>query len=248
MVKFETRDPFPMLPLGSFSRTEAGAHAANADRWLGLKVDAIELTLLNDGSRRPAPQTSGTHQQLWFGLDTRDLQTPYLEIRNILESHLDCTQAQRVVDLGAAYARMAFVIERHFPQTYFRGFEYVGERVLEARRCLVNFGARRSQIDHVDLTSQQFKIPLADIYFIYDYGTPAAIEKTLHDLKRVALQRTSSAPMTIVARGRVCRYAIESRHATWLSKVDPSSPERAVSVYRSNENALSSVARVEPSM
>ena len=124
---------------------------------------------------------------------------------------------------------MAFVIERHFPEMSFVGFEYVGERVTEARRALTAFGAVRSRVDHVDLTSSSFKMPAADVYFIYDYGTPAAIEKTLYDLRRATRGRV----VTIVARGRVCRYAIESRHGAWLAKRNASEPESAVTVYGS---------------
>jgi hypothetical protein len=224
MTRFERRDPFPLIE--SFSKSEALAHAAECDAWLGLRVEEIEARLASGGSLKPAPVTSGGHQQLWFGLAPRDLQTPYLELRRLLNA---VGGSGLVVDLGAAYARMAFVIERHFPEMSFVGFEYVGERVAEARRALAAFGAERSRVDHVDLTSSAFKMPAADVYFIYDYGTPAAIEKTLYDLRRTTRGRL----VTVVARGRVCRYAIESRHASWLAKRDASEPESAVTIYRS---------------
>ena len=224
MIRFERRDPFPIHD--QFSKSEALAHATDCDAWLGLRVDEIESRLAAGGSSKPAPTTSGGHQQLWFGLAPRDLQTPYLELRRLLAS---VGGSGLVVDLGAAYARMAFVIERHYPEMSFIGFEYVGERVTEARRALTAFGAGRSRVDHVDLTSSAFKMPAADVYFIYDYGTPAAIEKTLYDLRRATRGRL----VTLVARGRVCRYAIESRHASWLIKRNPSEAESAVTVYRS---------------
>ncbi len=224
MIRFERRDPFPLIE--EFTKGEALAHAAECDAWLGLRVDEIEARLASGGSAKPAPVTSGGHQQLWFGLAPRDLQTPYLEIRRLLSA---VGGSGLVVDLGAAYARMAFVIERHFPEMSFVGFEYVGERVAEARRALTAFGALRSRVDHVDLTSSAFKMPAADVYFIYDYGTPAAIEKTLYDLRRATRGRM----VIVVARGRVCRYAIESRHSSWLMKKDPLEAESAVTIYRS---------------
>jgi hypothetical protein len=224
MVKFERRDPFPLLK--TFTKSEALSHAADCDQWLGLRIDEIESRLASAGSGRPAPSSSGSVQQLWFGLAPRDLQTPYLELRALLNS---LGSPRTVVDLGAAYARIAFVIERHFSATSFIGFEYVGERVLEARAALARFGAMRSRIEHADLTSASVKIPAADVYFIYDYGTPSAIEKTLHDVRRVSAGRE----ILIVARGRVCRYAIESRHSFWLGKRDPSAGESTVTVYQS---------------
>jgi len=224
MIQFERRDPFPLIE--SFSKSEALAHAADCDAWLGLRVEEIEARLAAGGSARPAPVTSGGHQQLWFGLAPRDLQTPYLELRRLLAS---VGGSGLVVDLGAAYARMAFVIERHFPEMSFVGFEYVGERVAEARRVLSLNGSVRSRVEHVDLTSSAFKMPAADVYFMYDYGTPSAIEKTLYDLRRASRGRL----ITVVARGRVCRYAIESRHSSWLMKRDAEAEESAVTIYRS---------------
>lgn len=228
MVRFERRDPFPFKDEGTFSKSEAKAHAREVDSYLGLRIDAIEARLHSGGSKRPAPDASGEHQQLWFGLDPQDLLTPYLEIRSVLEL-IPRSISAHVVDLGAAYGRMGFVIERHFPHFTFTGYEYVGERVVEGAEALKRFGARRAKLEHADLTSKQFRMPNADIYFIYDYGTPAAIEKTLHDLKRKAGERE----ILIVARGRNVRYAIESKHR-WLEKLLPMASERAITVYRSN--------------
>lgn len=231
MVQFERRDPFPHLAPDSFSKKEARDHSREVDRYLGLNVDQIERQLTASGSSAPAKDASGDHQQLWFGLDPQDLLTPYIEIRATLESLKQdgfFESSKHVVDLGAAYARMGFVIERHFSNVSFTGYEYVGERVFEAARALNKIGAQRSWIEHADLTSSSFQLPFADIYFIYDYGTPKAIEKTLHDLKRIS----SARQILIVARGRACRYSIESRHA-WLRKANPLAPERAITVYRS---------------
>jgi precorrin-6B methylase 2 len=235
MVKFERRDPFPYLPDGSFSKSEARAHAVEADLYLGLRIPEIESKLNQQGSKTPAPDASGEHQQLWFGLDPQDLLTPYLEIRTTLEN-LKLQGKKHVVDLGAAYGRMGFVIERNYPDLLFTGYEYVGERVVEAERALKRFGAKRASVEHADLTSSHFHLPDADVFFIYDYGTPKAIEKTLHDLRKQALKKE----ILIVARGRSCRYSIETRHR-WLSKADALAPERAITVYRS----LLSLNRIE---
>lgn len=237
MVSFERRDPFPNLGEGKFSKSEAKAHASEVDSYLGLRISAIETKLHHAGSKSPAPEASGDHQQLWFGLDPQDLLTPYLEIRTTLES-IDLKNRKHVVDLGAAYGRMGFVIERHFPKLTFTGFEYVGERVVEGAQALKRFGARRATLEHADLTSTKFQIPDADVFFIYDYGTPKAIEKTLYDLRKISLKRE----ILIVARGRNCRYAIESKHP-WLLKADPGAPERAITIYQSQE--LSALRRIE---
>lgn len=230
MPRFEARDPFPLL--SRFSASEARDHASEADRWLGMRVDVIEAALARRGSREPAPSTSGDKHQLWFGLSPRDLLTPYLEIRRCLSS-LNLTPGMTVVDLGAAYGRMGFVLHRHEPGVRFVGYEYVGERVREGRRALDRFGAALAELHHADLTSPSLELTAADVYFLYDYGTPKAIEKTLHDLRRVSSKKS----ITIVARGRACRYAIESRHP-WLAKRNPLAPEDAITVYVSSPRAV----------
>ena len=230
MPRFEARNPFPLQ--AEFSLNEARDHAMEADRWLGLRVDVIEASLARQGSRDPAPQTSGDKHQLWFGLSPRDLLTPYLEIRLML-SELCLKPGMTVIDLGAAYGRMGFVLHRHEPGVRFIGYEYVGERVREGRVALDRFGAELAELHHADLTASVFKVAKADVYFLYDYGTPKAIEKTLFDLCRIARER----PITIVARGRTCRYAIESRHS-WLAKADPLAPEAAITIYRSVDRSL----------
>ena len=240
MVRFERRDPFPFKDEGTYSKSEAKAHAREVDAYLGLRIDAIESRLNQAGSKRPAPDASGDHQQLWFGLDPQDLLTPYLELRSTLEAVSVLRGSGHVVDLGAAYGRMGFVIERHFPAMSFTGYEYVGERVLEGAEALNRFGAKRSRLEHADLTSRGFKLPTADVYFIYDYGTPTAIERTLFALKKLAETRE----VLIVARGRHSRYAIESKHR-WLAKLNPLAGERPITIYRS---LASSFDRVEASV
>lgn len=205
----------------------ARSHAALVDRWLGLRTDEIEFRLHEIGSRERAPDASGEKQQLWFGLDVQALLTPYCELRSLL-AKLELQPGMRVVDLGAAYGRMGFVIERHHPGVTFLGYEFVGERVREGRRVYREKGLVRSRLEHADLASPRFQPEGADVYFIYDYGSLKAIEKSLHDLRRLSSDRN----VHIVCRGRHTRYLISSRHP-WLSKAFPAEPEGAITVYRS---------------
>ena len=124
---------------------------------------------------------------------------------------------QSIVDLGAGYGRMGFVIARHFPDVRFVGYEYVAERVNEGKRCLNLAGAPpHIALQQADLSHFGFRPESADFYFIYDYGTRAAISKTLDDLKRVARNRS----IVVIGRGRASRDAIE-REQPWLSGTVP---------------------------
>jgi hypothetical protein len=234
MLSFERRDPFPLLPLPLHSTGAIRTHSVAVDQWLGLRIDEIEMKLNRTGSRSPAPDASSARQNLWFGLDPQDLLTPYLEIRDVLE-RLELQAGEVVVDLGAAYGRMGFVMARCFPGSVFVGYEFVGERVVEGRERLKFFGAGNARLFHADLTSKEFQLPAAAHYFIYDFGTDSAIETVLARLYRAS--RRSS--FKVVARGRRAQYAIDANHP-WLKRSNSQSPT-SYSIYESRVDAVASV-------
>jgi hypothetical protein len=202
---FNHLDPFPLLPDGSYSYSEAQEHAQEVDAYLGLKTEEIEDMLLQRGMPRD--------RELWIGLPVKSLLTPYAEIRSVL-AKINPEPGSTVVDLGAGYGRMAFVIGAHHPNIRFVGYEYVLERVREAQRCLAKFDYRNVEMIRADLAAPDFELPDAQTFFIYDFGRRAEIEKTLQDLR--ALARTRN--ITVVGRGRATRDLIEKQHP-WLSDV-----------------------------
>lgn len=216
MLRFESRDPFPLMAFGSVSYADEQAHAFQADAWLKLNVGSAERLLVDRGCRMSAPDNSGETQELWFGLAASSLLTPYIEIRRTLDA-VGVRPGFTVVDLGAAYGRMGFVIARCYPGAKFVGYEYAGERVQEGARALRAFEwTERDLVKllHADVASPAFVPEPADAYFIYDFGTDKAIEKALHDLRRSSQSR----PFTLIARGSRCRARIEARHP-WLQRV-----------------------------
>lgn len=224
MLEFDPRDPFPLLAEDSHEYHAEQEHAALVDSWLGLATEATE---------RAVGVTPG--QQNWAGLPIQALMTPYTELRFILEQ-LKPQPGETVIDLGAAYGRMGFVMARHFPKARFVGFELDRSRVEEGRRALERFlatsgapeGAIRLEV--ADLESPLFRMPQAEYYFIYDYGTRAAIEKTLDDLRLVARHQA----VTVIGRGRSARDTIE-RSQPWLSQVAEPEHFDHFSIYRSKE-------------
>lgn len=220
--RFDPADPYPLAP--GITDREAMAHAAQVDRWLGFELESVETAL----RARLGESRLGDPQEFWVGLNVQSLLTPYTEIREILD-RLAVRPGQRVVDLGAGYARMAFVIGRCHPEVAFTGYEFVPERVAEAERVLAPWGWEpRCRVERADLSAPEFRPVEADHYFLYDYGTRPAVEKTLEDLRAVAARR----PITVVGRGRLSRDAIERRHP-WLAQVVAPEHFRNYSVYRS---------------
>ena len=221
MLVFDPNDPFPLLT-APVPYAEAQAHSERADAWLGLKPAAIEARL-----RSSAAVTSPDHN-LWLHLPIQAMLTPYTELRWVL-ARLNPEPGATIVDLGAGYARLAFVLQRHWPEVNFIGYELAAARLEEARRVLHGLGlAPRIQLLVADLCAADFTPPDAAAYFLYDYGTRAAIAKTLGDLRTIARRR----PIILVGRGRATRDAVE-RGEPWLSDVVAPEHLGNFSIYRS---------------
>ncbi|MGZ3688293.1 MAG: class I SAM-dependent methyltransferase [Bdellovibrionota bacterium] len=206
MIAFNPSDPFPLLE--ELDHAAAKRHAKEADVFFGLRAEAVEAEIL-------ATQKPEADQELWVGLPLQSLQTPYLELRQIL-SRLAPAPGATLVDLGAAYGRMALVMARHFPEVRFVGYERVGARVREGVRWLKANGIAAPGLFEADLSAPGFSPEAADFYFLYDYGSASAIRKTLSDLRGLAQAR----PITVVARGRRSRDLIEHEEP-WLTEIVP---------------------------
>lgn len=214
MIDFELKNPFPLLE--SYSYEAAKKHAALVDNWLGFKIQNVESTFSRD------LQTE--HQQeLWIGLDPQAMLTPYLEIRTMLD-WVQPIEGDTIAELGAGYARMAHVIKAHYPNVFYKGYEYVEARVIEARRVLGEDSF--CEIIHADLTDDLFQLPKASVYFIYDFGSQSGIRKILKSLQSLA----RSHAFKVIGRGRATRQIIE-REEPWLSQVVPPRHHSQFSVY-----------------
>lgn len=218
MIDFKDSDPYPLLAFDSYTYQDAKDHAVLVDDWLGFDCELAE------GSVRPA---AGSAPQTWSHLSTQSFQTPYVEIRGILDL-LNPKNGEIIVDLGAAYGRMGFVLARHYPQTRFYGFEIESARVQEAQRVMSEHNIDPSSMVAMDLTRPTFKLPKANYYFIFDYGHELDVRKTLDDLKEIARQH----PIEVIARGRLSRALIHSDHP-WLFAVNEPRHFAHFSIYRS---------------
>lgn len=214
MRVLDPNNPFPFWEENSYA--EEKEYSAAADAWLGLRISEIEAAL-------PPPRE---FEQNWASKGADIFLTPYTELRRIAES-LSLKAGDTVVDLGAGYGRLGFVLERHFPGVTFVGYELVPERVREGNRVLNAHGCKNAELLTADLTKI---IPVAaPFYFLYDYGTRGAIEKTLGDLRGISAKQG----ITLVGRGRAVRDAVEKRHP-WLGEVVAPEHHAHYSIYRSS--------------
>jgi hypothetical protein len=222
MLQFLATDPFPLVADSGHTYAEAQLHSAEVDAWLGIEVDQAEADFSAESREIDASQN------LWRDLPAKMLLTPYTELRWIL-SLLRPKPGELVIDLGAAYGRMGFVVARHFPEVRFIGYELAEPRVAAGRRAMMNHHLPPTiQLERADLSSPAFRPETAESYFLYDYGSRRAIQKTLDDLRAISLTRK----IRVVGRGRAVRDAIE-RECPWLSQVQEPEHYSHFSIYSS---------------
>jgi hypothetical protein len=201
------------------------------DSALGIDVAATENRVTHEWPKNSDFSLTGV--QAWSGLPARTLLTPYSELREML-FRLRLKSDSLLVDLGAAYGRLGFLIEAYFDPCRFIGYELVEARVAEGSAALVRAKAQHSQLLCQDLLAPGFELPsTADCFFIYDFGTREGIRQILDQIRGIARTR----PLAVVGRGRATRDLIE-RETPWLSQIV--SPEHCgnYSIYRSHEDAV----------
>ncbi len=193
---------------------EAKINSARLDAELGLKIDEIEKNIT----------ASPTGKNFWAGLKPDVLQTPYSEFYEIIHK-LNLPPGSTFVDVGAAYGRLGYVIGKSFPSYNFIGFEAVQARVDEGAKVLKQFS--NVQLIWADVIAAAFALPLAEVYFIYDFGSPQDVRKTLFDLGEVS----KSKKIIVIGRGRLCRDLIEQENP-WLSQVVTPAHFKNYSIYQ----------------
>lgn len=224
-LSFDPENPFPLLSPDAYSYAEAKFHASHADVFLGFQFleEIGEWTSPAIGVNDPEAQES------WSKLPIQTLQTPYVELRSALHA-AGLQDSHLVIDLGCAYGRLAHVIGKHYPKSRFVGYEFVSERVHEAKRVLQKFAYKNAEIFEQDLADKNFSVPLADLYFIYDFGSTSAIEKAFDEIK----QHSRKQHVQVIARGRRTRHLIHQNHA-WLCEIAKPQHFQNFSIYSSTE-------------
>lgn len=202
------------------------------DLLLGVQVKEIEQLLLQK-AQSLAPQGdiktwgASLHEgnQTWVGLSHQTLQTPYSELKKMCEL-IKPEALSTVVDLGAGYGRMGLILKAFYPEVQFLGYEYVIERVREGQRILDLYDCQKAVLKQQDLTEQEFELPLAEYYFVYDYGTVPHLRKTLKQFEKLADRHM----FKLIARGKGIRSLIQHEHP-WLTNLCPPIHEENFSIY-----------------
>lgn len=151
-------------------------HAEYIDKIFGFDADAVESNLENSYQAFSKINIDDANEtQPWIGIGAQTLQTPYSAVYRALNLFAN-KKIKYVVDIGAAYGRVGIVTRALFPEAKFVGYEVMAERVAEGNRVF-----QKNKINHCDLFAknvldQNFELPEADVYFIYDFSEPEHLQ------------------------------------------------------------------------
>ncbi len=182
------------------------------DRIIGFKIPKIESLLLQKNAAyykkltRVVLKEESQKSQTWIGLHPQVLLTPYSEILEFIDI-IKTFGPETLIDLGSAYGRMGFVLNSILPEVKFLGLELLSERVKEANRMYERFGLVNGQVLQADILDDDFIIPEADVYFIYDFSNMLDLRKLL----RILSMRIKTDQFLLVARGEGCNSLIQYR-------------------------------------
>lgn len=193
------------------------------DQLLDFKCQTIEDALLD----KEQENIFSSSQQFWYGLEVQSMQTPYLELADMIRI-LKPGKNDTWIDLGAAYGRLGIVINILMPEMKFIGYEFVQNRVTEGNRIYSKWAFNNSQLIQADISTDQFNIEEADLYFIYDFGSQKDIYRVLEKLRIIALKK----PIKIIARGRGVKNWI-LMDFPWLYDINPPEHYLNWSLFRS---------------
>jgi hypothetical protein len=175
------------------------------DKKIGFNIEQIEKSLINKSSTDTGYKLGKSRS--WIGLNPQIFQTPYNEFYDILD-FLEDKNIQTVVDIGAAYGRLAFVLNAFRPEAKFYGHEFIGQRAAEANRLFEKYNLKNAQLLEDDIVQNNFKMAQADLYFIYDFSDPQDLRSLLEHFSKMWDQRK----FFMVARGKALRSLIQNKY------------------------------------
>lgn len=117
--------------------------------------------------------------------------------------YLNLPKGSKFIDLGSGYGRIGLVLGLMRPDIQFTGYEYVAERVEIANKARTHLTLdQHVRFIAQDLVSTDFKIPVADTYYIFDAFTDASYSIIMPQIEEMTLHKR----ITVVTKGNARKW------------------------------------------
>ncbi len=200
-------------------------HSKKIDQYLGFRIVRIERKLMQqyrsffinekDETNKRLHSDHGEVGESWVGLNPQVLLTPYSELYEIFNLLRDYP-VKSIIDIGCAYGRIGIVAKAFFPEATFTGYEIVKKRITEAQRISDLYNLSLNILGQ-NVLDDDFKMPKASIYFIYDFSHFLHIKKILSQLQL----KIGEHPFILIATGDDVRNIIQLFFPIFLAKCTP---------------------------
>lgn len=203
-----------ILPSSLFTNEEAihpRIHAKLLDRRLGYRIPKIEEKLLKKFSAYDKYVEVSNRKQhykgteAWIGLHPQVLQTPYCDIFSALNKLSDL-KLNHIVDIGAGYGRIGLILSVLRPESQFTGYEVVKQRQVEGNRIYDKFNTTNAKLILRNVLDEDFDLPEACVYFIYDFSDRNDVNIILRKLNKKTLIK----PCFLITRGDRINYLMKN--------------------------------------
>lgn len=242
----------------------ARLHSNGVDKFFGFRIKKIENRLVakytpyNEWCSSSPKRKHFPNSEAWIGLKSEILQTPYSDLLDVLLC-LKEENIKTIVDIGSGYCRLGLVKQVVFPKSQFIGLEIVRARKNEASRVLNSqwIEGDQSEVRLVNVLEDDYIVPHADLFFIYDFSQK---EDILTLLQKIELNSvTKKRPFFLAIHGERVTSIIENKvkitncYKTKLLKIGASniglyyfySEGTSENIFDSAENYLCYSGRVE---
>ncbi|MBX3042028.1 MAG: hypothetical protein KF789_15080 [Bdellovibrionaceae bacterium] len=164
--------------------------------------EALVLDYSGDRAMEANPQL---RERLYEGAG-EGVQTSYETILTLLRQ-LRLPPDAHLMDLGSGFGRVGLIAGLLRPDLSFSGYEYVSHRVLISETASRNCGvADRVRFYQQDLSQEDFQIPPADAYYMYDPFCRETYVQVLGRLNELARHR----PMIVITKADAASWFAES--------------------------------------
>ena len=126
---------------------------------------------------------------------------------------LNAENGCKIIDLGSGYGRVGLVCALLRPDIDFTGYEFVPHRVEISNNACDSLGLQENlNFEVQDLSLESFKVPKADIYYLYDPFTKETYSYVLNQI----VEMSKCMKVTVVTKGNGRAWLVDiAKENSW---------------------------------
>ncbi len=211
------------------------------DECLDLVLGMDEREVKREVAKRKVLPRGYEIHDVYLSHHPEDLFTPYRVIQAMLEN-LRIQPNESVIDLGSGLGRLGVYLAIRCPGVDFTGYELMEERHAQAVRCHRELKLPANiRFFCQDLAANEFEIPFADVYFMFNPFSRPALQRVFTKLRKTKETSKKKIRLVMVNVGRPPRWVSREPWLTlrYVSPEDEHWEGKGFSIYEAGVKRLS---------